>query len=265
MTLSIITINRNNKIGLEKTLRSIYPKDVIDIEHIIIDGNSQDGSVELIMEYAAKYPINWVTESDSGIFNAMNKGLNLVKGDYVIFMNSGDAFCEGVLTSELLETIVKYDLTYGDILITKGSVLTKTCQTDELDFLYMVGKTICHQSGFMKSELCKNYRFTEDSEFSLMGDWIQLFEILKNEKVLINKIDRIICIYDGEGQSEKYADIRHFQRRKYLEMHYSQWELDSLVKLTRLRSRNYFPMIIRSLDSYKYSYLLNTISRWIRL
>jgi glycosyltransferase involved in cell wall biosynthesis len=263
--LSIVTINRNNKTGLEKTLRSIYPKNAIDFEHIIIDGNSQDGSVRLIEEYAAKYPIHWVTESDSGIFNAMNKGLNLVQGDYVIFMNSGDAFCDNVLTKFLLETIVKFDITYGDIRISKGTTLSSMKQTDKLDFVYMLGKTICHQSVFMRSELCKKYLFTESYEFSLMGDWIQLFEILKNEKVLINKIDRNICIYDGEGQSEKHADTRHFQRRKYLESHYSPWELDSLHPLNRLRNRKYFSMIMKSLDSYKYSYLLNIINRWIRL
>jgi len=263
--LSIVTINRNNKTGLEKTLRSIYPKISIDFEHIVIDGNSQDGSVELIEEYASIYTIHWVTEPDSGIFNAMNKGLNLVKGDYVIFMNSGDAFCEGVLTSELLETIMKYDLTYGDIFVSVGNDVQQTKQTEKLDFLYMMGKTICHQSVFMKSELCKKYSFTESDEFSLMGDWIQLFEILKNEKVLINKIDRNICIYNGEGQSEIYADTRHFQRRLFLERHYGQWELDSLLPLNRLRNRKYYYMIMKSLDSYMYSYLLNIINRWIRL
>jgi glycosyltransferase involved in cell wall biosynthesis len=63
--LSIVTINRNNKTGLEKTLRSIYPKITIDFEHRIIDGNSQDGSIELIEEYAVKWDINWVSEPDS--------------------------------------------------------------------------------------------------------------------------------------------------------------------------------------------------------
>ncbi len=265
MILSIVTINRNNKTGLEKTLKSIYPKIAIDFEHIIIDGNSQDGSVELLEEYAAKYSINWITESDSGIFNAMNKGLNLIQGDYVIFMNSGDVFCEGVLTSELLENVLKYDITYGNIFVSVGNVVIQTKQTESLDFLYMMGKTICHQSVFMKSELCKKHRFTENSEFSLMGDWIQLFEILKNEKVLVNKINQNICIYDGEGQSEKYADTRHFQRRKYLEKHYSYWELDSLLPLNRLRNRKYYDMIMKSLDSYKFSYLFNIINRWIRL
>jgi glycosyltransferase involved in cell wall biosynthesis len=265
MILSIVTINRNNKAGLEKTLISIYTNKNIDFEHIIIDGNSQDGSVELIEEYAAKYPIVWVSESDSGIFNAMNKGLNLIHGEHVIFMNSGDAFCEGILTSELLETIVKYDITYGDIFVSVGNAVNQTKQTESLDFLYMMGKTICHQSVVMKSELCRKHRFTENSEFSLMGDWIQLFEILKNEKVLVNKTNRNLCIYDGEGQSEKYADMRHLQRRKYLDSHYSQWELESLLSLNRLRNRKYFHMIMKSLDSYKYSYLLNIMNRWIRL
>lgn len=262
--LSIITINRNNKLGLEKTLQSIYPSSGADFEHIIIDGNSTDGSIALIEEYAVKYPIDWVSESDSGIFNAMNKGLNRVQGDYVIFMNSGDAFCEGVLTSELLKSIKQYDLIYGDILVSVGNVTSQVKQTEKLDFVYMIGKTICHQSVFMKAELCKKYRFTEEAKFSLMGDWIQLFEILKNEKIFINKTNRNICVYDGEGQSEKYAEKRHLQRRQYLQRNYSQWEMESLLELHRLRNRNYFPFVIKSLDSYKYSLLLNTLNRWMR-
>jgi glycosyltransferase involved in cell wall biosynthesis len=262
MILSVITINRNNKIGLEKTLNSIYPKPNIELEHIIIDGSSKDGSVGLIKAYAAKNNIQWVSEPDSGIFNAMNKGLNLIHGDYVIFMNSGDSFCEDVLTSALLESISKYDITYGDIVVSRENVLSQTIQTKSLDFLYMIGKTICHQSVFMRSELCKKYRFTEDQELSLMGDWLQLFEILKSETITVNKINQNICIYDGEGQSEKYSDLRNVQRRKYLEKHYSSWELESLFQLNRLRNRKYFTMIMKSLDRYKYSYLLNLINRW---
>jgi hypothetical protein len=177
-------------------------------------------------------------------------------------MNSGDSFCEDVLTSALLESISKYDITYGDIVVSRENVLSQTIQTKSLDFLYMIGKTICHQSVFMRSELCKKYRFTEDQELSLMGDWLQLFEILKSETITVNKINQNICIYDGEGQSEKYSDLRNVQRRKYLEKHYSSWELESLFQLNRLRNRKYFTMLMKSLDSYKYSYLLNLINRW---
>ena len=265
MILSIITINRNNKVGLEKTLNSIYPKQNVDFEHIIIDGNSQDGSVALIQSFAERYMIRWISEDDKGIFNAMNKGLNLIQGDYVIFMNSGDCFCDNVLSKTLLEAIVKFDIIYGDIVVSKGDTLSNVKQTEKLDFVYMLGKTICHQSVFMRSELCKKYKFTESHEFSLMGDWIQLFEILKNETLSFHKINQNICIYDGEGVSDKYADLRHAQRRNYLERYFSPWELESLFELNRLRNRRYYPLIVKSLDSYKYSYLLNLLNRIIRL
>jgi hypothetical protein len=179
-------------------------------------------------------------------------------------MNSGDCFCENVLNTKLLETIVKFDITYGDIVVSKGNTLRSVKQTEKLDFVYMLGKTICHQSVFMRSGLCKKYLFTESYEFSLMGDWIQLFEILKNETLSYHKINQNICIYDGEGQSEKYADLRHAQRKNYLERNYSHWELESLFALNRLRNRSYYPLILKSLDRYKYSYLLNLLNRWIR-
>lgn len=264
MILSIVTINRNNKKGLEKTLNSIYTHKHIDFEYIIIDGNSQDGSVALIESFAERNNICWISEDDKGIFNAMNKGLSLINGEYVIFMNSGDCFCDNVLNAKLLETIVEFDVTYGDIIVSKGNNISNVKQTEKLDFVYMLGKTICHQSVFMKSELCKKYLFTESDDFSLMGDWIQLFEILKNETLSYNKINQNICIYDGEGQSEKYADLRQTQRRKYLERYYSTWELESLIELNRLRNRSYYPLIEKSLDRYKYSYLLNLLNRWIR-
>lgn len=95
MTLSIITINRNNAEGLRKTLESVVTQTENDFEYIIIDGASTDASVDIIKEYAehpeyGKKITYWVSEPDSGIYNAMNKGINIAKGKYLHMLNSGD-------------------------------------------------------------------------------------------------------------------------------------------------------------------------------
>ena len=87
MKLSIITINLNNVIGLEKTITSVINQNFLDFEYIIIDGSSTDGSLEIIKKYAEKIAY-CVSEPDKGIYNAMNKGLKKASGQYCLFLNS---------------------------------------------------------------------------------------------------------------------------------------------------------------------------------
>ena len=89
MKLTIITINKNNE-GLRQTMESVVSQSCKDFEYIVIDGASTDRSVEIIKQYAAKNTIDWVSEPDQGIYNAMNKGIAKAKGEYINFMNSGD-------------------------------------------------------------------------------------------------------------------------------------------------------------------------------
>ena len=106
MKYSIITINYNNKDGLEKTILSVLGQTCHDYEYIIIDGGSTDGSVDVIKKYANRIDY-WVSEPDSGRYPAMNKGINQAKGDYLNFMNSGDTF----YSSTVLVDIAKMNYT----------------------------------------------------------------------------------------------------------------------------------------------------------
>ena len=87
--ISIITINYNNASGLEKTIRSVVEQIYNEYEYIIIDGASSDKSKEVIQEYQ-RYIDFWCSEKDSGIYNAMNKGIQKASGEYLLFLNSGD-------------------------------------------------------------------------------------------------------------------------------------------------------------------------------
>ena len=116
MKYSIITVNYNNKEGLRRTIESVIHQTFHDYEFIIIDGGSTDGSMDVLKEYDAQ--INyWVSEPDSGIYNAMNKGIAKAKGEYLNFMNSGDCF----YTADVLEKVSLYN-SNADFIV--GTIIT---------------------------------------------------------------------------------------------------------------------------------------------
>ena len=99
MKFTVITINYNNVEGLRQTILSVVGQTCDDFEYVIIDGGSTDGSVGVIKEYEDKIT-HWVSEKDGGIYNAMNKGVKVAHGEYLIFMNSGDIFFDNKVLSD---------------------------------------------------------------------------------------------------------------------------------------------------------------------
>lgn len=126
MTLSIVTINYNNAEGLRKTLASVSSQTYPHIEHIIVDGGSTDGSVEILGAYPQplpkgrgevsgdKYPtqnpahkVLWISEKDNGIYNAMNKGIRMATGDYIQILNSGDILAAPDVTERMMAALAE--------------------------------------------------------------------------------------------------------------------------------------------------------------
>lgn len=257
--LSIVTINYNNAEGLRSTANSICTQNTKteDIEWLVIDGGSTDGSLDIINEHRA-YIDYWVSERDGGIFDAMNKGLQQASGTYIVFMNAGDCFVEGLLTKSFIQGL-QGDIYYGDIYLLLNGKRMYSKQTDYPDFVYMLGRTLCHQSVFMKTALCKKYPFRTD--YSIMGDWIQLFSILKKEQPEVVYIPKPICIYDADGLSNKQAELRKQQRSAYLRTQYAAWELQGLKPIVRLRGRDYYEWVLSTLDRWRRQIVLKWVSR----
>ena len=117
-TLTIITINLNNSIGLRKTIESVISQTYNDFEYLIIDGGSIDGSVDVIKEYADRISY-WFSEPDKGIYNAMNKGILKAKGQYLQFLNSGDYLVNKNVIENVFHELPDCDLLYGNIITVK--------------------------------------------------------------------------------------------------------------------------------------------------
>ena len=119
MKLSIITINRNNAQGLKKTMQSVVEQTSNDIEYIVVDGASTDESVDIIKSFADQRLIRWVSERDNGIYNAMNKGIGMAQGEYVMILNSGDYLATPQVIEQMNEKLVdkgQPDILYGNMI-----------------------------------------------------------------------------------------------------------------------------------------------------
>ena len=127
MKLSIITVNYNNRDGLQKTIDSVICQTFKDYEWIIIDGGSTDGSRELIEQYQDHFAY-WCSEPDKGVYNAMNKGIAKAKGEYVNFMNSGDCFADANVLERLFADGYDEDIIAGLVQLSNGKILN---QNDE--------------------------------------------------------------------------------------------------------------------------------------
>lgn len=114
MKVSIITINLNNQAGLRETILSVVGQSYADYEYIIIDGGSNDGSDDVIKEFENKITY-WISEPDEGIFNAMNKGIKVSNGEYLLFLNSGDCLTDDSILLSVFGVPRKADILYGNI------------------------------------------------------------------------------------------------------------------------------------------------------
>ncbi|MEI8122313.1 MAG: DUF5672 family protein, partial [bacterium] len=152
--LSIITINLNHAAGLKNTVKSVIGQTFQDYEFIVIDGGSTDGSLDVIQSHADQFT-HWVSEPDTGIYNAMNKGILLARGEYICFLNSGNRFASArVLTRIFSKDEYNEDLLYGNTLRPDGANgFQEWPQPDELTVARLSNSGLCKASIFYKKEL----------------------------------------------------------------------------------------------------------------
>ena len=199
MKISIITVNYNNISGLKRTLESIDGQTFKEYEFVIVDGGSKDGSREVIEQYAEEHPATvWVSESDKGIYNAMNKGVEMATGDYCIFMNSEDCF---YFKDSLQQCSVYLD---GQYDIVSGAVMTdrfskRAPREDELSLAFFIKDNMNHQSTFICRSLLKDYPYNEERR--IVGDHEFFFQTLLLNNVTYLDIPLCISYCEEAGES----------------------------------------------------------------
>lgn len=230
MKVSIITINFNNVEGLKRTLNSVAAQTYRDIEHIIIDGCSTDGSVDAIKEYVSsnpdkdpffKHTINWVSEKDNGIYNAMNKGIKKATGAYIQILNSGDILAASDVVARMVAEIenAEYpELLYGNMIkkdYATGKIVGKSREVEYSLRQYFVS-TMNHDCCYIRSDLFEKYGLY-DENLIIVSDWKWFLLAIGLGKVKPEYVDIDVTIFDASGISETNLELRNKERRQVLE------------------------------------------------
>jgi glycosyltransferase involved in cell wall biosynthesis len=227
--ITVITINYNNKQGLEKTFLSVCNQTSKNFEYIVIDGGSSDGSLNLLEEY--KNHISYsVSEKDKGIYHAMNKGIKVATGDFLIFMNSGDVFYNKTIINTIANELKNTDeIVYGDVLLKNELTGYQNIQIhpEKLTFKYFYQQTICQQACIIKKSLFDTvFYFNENHK--IVSDWEFLIVAIFIHKVSIRKIPFVLAIFDCEGVSsnQNMRIIASKEREEVIDCYFSLFKDD---------------------------------------
>ena len=200
MKLSIITVNLNNREGLQKTIDSVVSQTFKDFEWIVIDGGSTDGSKELIEQYADHFAY-WVSEPDKGIYNAMNKGIKVAKGEYLQFLNSGDWLWEKKTLEKVFRENREEDVLYGNFVFRGQLYVTPY----KLNTSHVYGSALNHQATFIRRSLFGTECYDED--YVIVSDWKFFLQKLVLGKSSNSKVDAsIVGIEEGHSYDTTIID-----------------------------------------------------------
>lgn len=229
MKISIITVCKNAENAIERTMLSVVTQSCFseNIEYLIIDGASTDKTVEIIKQYSNKYPIKWISEPDSGIYNAMNKGIRFATGDIIYFLNAGDSLFDEKTISLVLNEFEKNDpdFLYTDILLCKNNELQQAIikKFDRVDKYFLFRDCICHQASFFKKSVFEKFGgFNE--EFKLTSDYEMLLKIMADKTLKKTYLTVTAAYYDVTGASSISEDIVKKERVEIQKHFYSSFE-----------------------------------------
>jgi len=217
--LSIITVNYNNREGLIKTVSSVINQTWQEFEYIIIDGGSNDGSKEYL-ESKSQYFNYWVSEKDSGIYNAMNKGIVNSNGKYLLFLNSGDVLYNNQVLKDVNDRLsLEVSFVCGNLCYEVNNKKIIRKHPDAMSFSYLVSNTVSHPSTFIKKVMFDKYGLYNE-ENKIVSDWEFFFKALGLNGENYQKIDCTITNFDMTGisssQEENVKMEKQIVLKKYL-------------------------------------------------
>lgn len=207
--LSVITIVYNNVNDIERTIRSVLNQDYPPIEYIMIDGGSTDGTLDVIEQFKSQIAV-FISEKDEGIYDAMNKGMLLATGDYLLFMNSGDEIFAENTVSNVFNSWPDADIYYGEteMIDATGNSLGRRRHKVPKSFSwrsFKYGMSISHQAIYVRKSIAAPY----NTRYQLSADIDWILTAAKKAKVIINT-QQYVAKYLMGGVSKK----RHLQSLK---------------------------------------------------
>ncbi|QIK61380.1 glycosyltransferase [Dysgonomonas sp. HDW5A] len=245
--VSIITISYNNAKGLLRTIESVVGQTYTDYEYIIIDGGSSDNSKQIIESFSDRIAY-WVSEPDKGVYHAMNKGIDVAKGEYLHFLNSGDSYAasdvlERTFTKEYAEPLLRgiQICDYGTRQVRWANLGNR-----EVTLYDMFVNTLLHQATFIRRDMFDKYG-KYDETLKIVSDWKFFFQaILGGERTAFLNFDIVLFEMEGISTNKSHGE-RHLEERRRVTKELMPHNL--LTDYERLRSLEadaYIPKFVKS-------------------
>lgn len=213
MKISVVTINYNNKEGLQRTIKSVVEQSYPNIEYIVIDGGSSDGSADVIKQNEDSI-YYWVSESDSGIYNAMNKGVAKATGEYCLFLNSGDSLHNPNALSEFASRLSGEDLLMGRVMCTPSGRIAYDDITYPLTMLdFYMGGPVPHPACLIKRALFDKHLY--DENLRIVSDWKFFLQVIVLDRCSYKIVDTVVADFEEEGVSSNLQKC-NVEREKVL-------------------------------------------------
>ena len=255
MKISIITVCKNAENAIERTILSVVTQNCFNtnIEYVIVDGASTDKTFEIIEQYANKYPIKWISEPDSGIYNAMNKGIKMATGNYLLFLNAGDYLVHYNVIKSLTNLFEsnKVDVIYGDALYINPFTEQYHINSKQIGgafFFYQ--DALPHQAVFYKKSLFDKFGLYDET-YTINADNVFNKKIICNEHVSIKHLNQIISVFFYDGISSKNDSLSRKETKIFQEQCFTKDELREIKKqaqkLETVKSRQNKKSILRFL------------------
>lgn len=197
--ISIITINYNNLLSLQKTVESVVNQTWNDFEYLVIDGGSTDGSKEYL-ESQTENITYWVSEPDTGIYNAMNKGIAKSSGEYLLFLNSGDHFIDTLSLQKVQKQLINDAVIYFNINVVENGDSYVLENPAAMSFTYLHNNLPCHQCTFIHQSVFERVGYY-DERLKIVADWKLLLLALLKHDFTYRKEDAIFSTFYKDGIS----------------------------------------------------------------
>lgn len=238
--ITIATVTYNAVSTLERTMTSVAQQDYPRIEHLIVDGCSQDKTLSLVQRFVEKntvsqtpHNIRLICEPDDGLYDAMNKAIANATGDYIVFLNAGDKLHESTTISQLVQKIewIRGDgsnpaVVYGetDLVDDEGRFLRHRRLTapEKLTWhSFRNGMRVCHQSFYVRMDLARGERYNLEYRYSADFDWcIRLLKKAAKRRIQVLNTHQILTDYLNEGLTTRNHRKSLVERFRIMAVHY---------------------------------------------
>lgn len=264
--ISVVTVTYNCESTIKSTIESIVNQTYQNIEYIVVDGQSNDRTKDIIGQYSCQIH-TFISEKDNGIFDAMNKAVLLATGDYIVFINSGDRFADNqVIERTFSKYTDDHDLIYGDVYIENEFGL----KLEKADAIYLKKYTpydlvfksqgFCHQSLFTKTSILKNVMF--NTNYPIGADYDTTYKVFLQGNHKIKYLEYPVAIFsalpDGASHNGKFMREIYDERclmfnvKKNL-VYYCRIQCMKMVVDGKVLLERLFPKLVKKIRKRNYN------------